>query len=46
VEIAENPVARSDHRRALPVDENPECFAIAGEDAADDGSVVGGDIRR
>jgi len=46
VEVAEDSVTGADDRRALPVDENPECFAIAGEDAADNGSVVGVDIRR
>jgi hypothetical protein len=46
MEIAENPVARPDDRWAFPVDEDPECIAIAGEDATDDGSIVGGDSGR
>jgi hypothetical protein len=46
VKVTEDSVAGADDRLALAVDENPERIAIAGQDAGDDGSVVGGDIRR
>jgi hypothetical protein len=39
-------MARANDRRALTLDEDPERIAIAGKDAADDGSIVGGDVGR
>lgn len=39
-------MARTENRRALSIDKDPERIAIAGDDPGDDDSVVAGDSRR
>jgi hypothetical protein len=46
VEVTEHSMAGTNDRRALALNEDPERIAIAGKDAADDGSIVDGDVGR